>query len=139
MAPTVRSAPPSRPIGKGWVGADGDLAESAEVTLEDLWRKVVAGHVNVPVVITGTNVLTLTALRHEEGTRDLDDYMVFIGVAEMDSTGAVTAIVGENPAIKVYKDGGATQAGSGDVLANRLYLFIYNSALDGGAGGLVLK
>lgn len=131
---------PSRPISEGFVDRSGSLGEQAQVTLEDLWRRVVAGFVTVPVVITGTNDLVLTALRHKEGHQALDDYMVFVGVAENTSTGAVRARLPDaGDYIKVYKDHGANQAGVGDVVQNLLYFWVYNSALDGGAGGFVLK
>lgn len=112
--------------------------------LQQMWRQIAAGFVVVPVTIIGTNSLTLTPTLNAEGGRTYGDYMAFCGVAAATSTGAVTGTVttargGSLDTLKVYKSNGAAQAGSGDVVKDSLYLFIYNSALDGGAGGLVLK
>lgn len=98
----------------------------------------------IPCNATGTNVITLTPLYPVapliEGYRDFDR---FTFVAANTSTGSITATVvperGALATLKVYKDGGSTQAGSGDVVAGRIYDAVFNDALDGGAGGLVLK
>lgn len=109
------------------------------------WRERALGAARIiPCAASGTNLITLTpnypVAPLIEGYRDYD---VFAFVAANNSTGAVTATVvpakGTLATLKVYIDGGATQAGSGDVDAGKLYLAIFNDALDAGAGGLVLK
>lgn len=126
------------------VHKDGRLTNEGQFMLEGLWRHVVAGFVIVPCTASGKNVITLTATLHREGARTYEDGMTFQFVAAETSDGAVTAKVqdAEGKAldtIKVFVTDGAAQAGAGDVTADRLYLAIYNSALDSGAGGLVLK
>lgn len=104
----------------------------------------------IPCSCTGTNVLTLTP--NGNGSQDGEspllegDYKfgdTFLAVAENTSTGAVTATVvpktGTLPSLKVYKDNGASQAGSGDITQNLLYSFQYAPHLDGNAGGFVRK
>jgi len=98
----------------------------------------------IPCEATGTNVITMTPLHPVSPL--IDAYRVFdrfTFVAANTSTGSVTATVvperGTLATLKVYKDGGSTQAGSGDVVVGRLYDAVFNDALDGGAGGLVLK
>ncbi len=126
--------------------ATGQLTPRGIAVLDQLWRQVVAGHVNIPVVVSSSsNLYTLTPRMHEEGARAYGDHMVFIGAADAGSTGSVTARVRSAnqqkvlSTVKVYKDGGSTQAGNTDIVAGRLYMWIYSSALDGGAGGFVLK
>jgi hypothetical protein len=119
----------------------GFLTQHGLVHLDQIWRQISAGFAIVPCVITqaSPNVLIMTPRLHEEGARTYGDYMCFAGVAAATSTGSVTATLGELASVKVYKDGGATQAGTGDIVSARLYLFLYNSVLDAGNGGLVLK
>lgn len=98
----------------------------------------------VPCEASGTNLITLTPLHPVSPL--IDAYRVFdrfTFVAEHTSTGAVTATVvperGALATLKVYKTGGAAQAGNGDVVAGSLYDAVFNDALDSGNGGLVLK
>jgi hypothetical protein len=98
----------------------------------------------IPCEATGTNLITLTPLFPVAPLLDIyRSFDRFTFVAAVDSTGSVTATVvpqrGTLATLKVYKNGGATQAGAGDVLAGRLYDAIFNDALDAGVGGLVLK
>jgi len=117
----------------------GNLTQQGLAVLEQLWRQVAAGFVVVPCTAAGTNVITLTPTLHAEGARTYADHMVFAAVAANTTTGLATGKVGTLATIKVYKTDGAAQATTGDIVADSLYLFVYNSALDGGAGGLVLK
>lgn len=97
----------------------------------------------IPCSASGTNVLTLTPNEVSPLLQGYRDYDGFIFVAVNDSTGAVTATVapkiGTLATLKVYIDDGATQAGSGDVVADCLYIAFFADHLDSGAGGLVLK
>lgn len=92
---------------------------------------------------TTSNVITLTPNDATPFLEKYIDHEVFVFAADATSTGTVTATVvtrtGTLSTLKVYVSGGSTQANTGDVVAGRLYLAIYNSALDGGAGGFVLK
>lgn len=98
----------------------------------------------IPCEATGTNLITLTPLYPVAPLIDAyRSFDRFVFVAANTSSGSVTATVaperGTLATLKIYKDGGSTQAGSGDVVAGRLYDAVFNDALDGGAGGLVLK
>ncbi len=92
---------------------------------------------------SASNVITLTPVAPSpllEGYRAFDE---FVFVADATSTGTVTATVvpatGTLATLKVYKDNGATQATTGDVVSNSLYHATYSDHLDSGAGGLVIK
>lgn len=114
------------------------------IQLLSSFREFIVGMNRVtPCVATGTNVITLTPNDAAPVIEGYVDHEIFVAVAANDSTGSVTATVvprtGALTTIKVYKSNGATQAGAADVQAGELYMFVYNSALDGGLGGLVLK
>ena len=112
--------------------------------VDQMWKQVAAGFVTVPVMIAGTNVLTMTPRLHAEGGVSYGDGMAWCGTAANTSTGSVTAVVntaqyGNLATVKVFKSPGSVQAGAGDIVQFGVYLFVYNSALDSGAGGFVLK
>lgn len=133
-------APSSPQMFGSLVGRDGRLTQEGLLMLEGIWRQIVAGYVIVPCEATTTsNAIALVPLLHKEGGATYADHMTFSAVADATTSGSVTATVGDLPSVKVYKDGGSTQAAAGDIVSGRLYLFIFNSALNGGAGGLVLK
>jgi hypothetical protein len=123
----------------------GQFTDYGAMVFEELWRQVVAGFVTVPCIITNAgNFYTLKARLHKEGAASYGDHMIFAGVPTAGSTGAVTACVSDAEGnalatVKVYKTNGAAQAGNTDIVANSFYLWCYVAALDGGAGGLVLK
>ena len=111
--------------------------------LLDAWRNYIVGMNRViPCSATGTNVITLTPNDSSPLLEKYVDHEIFIFVAAATSTGAVTATVvprdGSLATIGVYIDGGASQAGAGDVLINRLYLLVYNSSVVAG-GSFILK
>ena len=103
----------------------------------------------IPCFATGTNVITLTP--NGSGTEDgegplLEGYKfgdAYLFYAENTSTGSVTATVvpksGSLATLKVYRANGATQAGSGDVVQNSVYIAFYAPHLDSNAGGLVIR
>lgn len=133
-------APNSPQLFGAIVGRDGRLTQEGVILLEGIWRQVVAGFVIVPCQsVMATNIYTLTPTLHREGGATYADHMTFAAVADATSTGDASAAVDSLPTLKVYKDGGSTRASTGDIVSGRLYLFIYNSALDSGNGGLVLK
>lgn len=122
--------------------SNGLLTQHGAQFLQRLRNYVNGGNRITPCSASGTNVITLTPNDASPLLTGYIDYEVFAFVAENTSTGAVTATVvpasGTLATVKVYKDGGATQAGSGDVVQNALYLATFNDALDSGSGGLVL-
>lgn len=108
------------------------------------WRDFIVSMCRIiPCNATGANLITLTPLTASPLIEKYVDHETFRFVAAASSTGAVTATVvprkGTLATVKVYIDGGATQAGNGDILQGRLFDAIYNDALDSGAGGFVLK
>ena len=125
------------------IDESGKPTRDAFLSITEIWRQIVAGFVIVPCAASGTNDITLTPILHKEGAATYGDYMTFAAAAAQNSTGAVTAhlesVDRALPTLKVYVNGGAAQANAGDIVVGSLYLFIYNSALDGGAGGFVIK
>ena len=122
------------------VDRGGMLTQEGLAFLEGVWKQIVAGYVIVPCVAsTDTDAITLSPRMHKEGGATYADHMAFSFVADADSAGPVTIGVGGLPQVNAYIDGGATQANAGDVLTDRLYLVLYNSLLDTGNGGFVLK
>lgn len=81
---------------------------------------------------TGANAYALTGLI----TAYTSGFMAVIKI-NTTSTGACTLNVNGKGAKKIYKDQ-ATQANSGDLVANQMYVVIYDSALDGAAGGFLI-
>lgn len=141
-----KDAPTSPRADERVIDSNGRFTKNAYSTLQQIWRQVAAGHVVIPVEITNVgNKYTLVPKLHQEGAESYGDHMVFCGPASAASTGSVTAEVKSAshhktlPTIKVYKNNGLAQAGSGDVADGAFYLWIYVEALDGGAGGFVLK
>lgn len=131
---------PNRPVRTSpFVDRTGNLTEIGFQTLDQIWQQVAAGFVVTSCNATGKNAITLTPRLHREGSKALANYMPFAFVAEDTSDAAVTAQIGNSGLLKVYKDAGAAQAGSGDVVSGSLYIVLFNDALDGGAGGWVLK
>lgn len=114
------------------------------IELLNAWHRFILGMNRLtPCNASGTNTITLTPLDASPVIEKYVDFEVFTFVAANTSTGDITATVvptkGTLGTLKVYVDGGSTQATTGDVTQNRLYFAIYNDALDGGAGGFVLK
>ena len=123
--------------------ATGNLSEHGLQVMSQYYNFIVGMNRITPCNATGTNVITLTPLAASPLIEGYKDYEIFSFVAANNSTGAVTATVvpkkGALATIKVYVSNGSAQAGAGDVVADSLYLAVYNDALDAGAGGLVIK
>lgn len=135
----LNKAPDPPLLGSPITDRGGLLIQSGQQLLDRIWRQVAAGHVVIPCeAVTASNVITLTPKLHPNGAEDLGDHMTFAFTADATSTGSVTAIVGAIPEIKVYVNGGADQAGTGDVVSDKTYFGTYVAALDSGNGGLVL-
>lgn len=95
----------------------------------------VAGWATVACSASGTNAITLTPLLSGFVPQPYADHMAFAFRAAADSTGAVTLGVGSQPQKPVFGADGVSQLGAGAVLAERVYVAVYNSALNSGAGG----
>lgn len=141
-----REAPTSPRADERMVDGQGRLTRQGFAIQQQLWRQVAAGHVVIPVLITNVgNLYTLVPRLHEEGAQSYGDHMCFFGPASAASTGAVTAKVqsasGQKvlSTLKVYKTNGLAQAGNTDIANGAYYFWIYAAALDGGAGGFILK
>lgn len=121
----------------------GNLSDHGLQLLNQYYNFIVGMNRLTPCNASGKNVITMTPLSSSPLITAYVDYEIYSFVAAQTSDGNVTGTVvpasGSLATVKVYKTNGATQAGSGDVVAGSLYMAIYNDALDSGAGGLVLK
>lgn len=159
--PTAATARPlSTPPAKlPWVHPEGSpLAglptPSTLSALNTLFAYVTGISRIIPCSATGTNTITLTTLRGgpqvgQSGIAGYVDYEVYSAVAVATSTGPVTASVmaaaTPNSAarslatLKVFKQNGAAQANTGDIVIGLHYTFTYVDSLDSSAGGFVLR
>lgn len=121
----------------------GCLTEHGLQLLSAFYNFIVGMNRVTPCNASGTNVITLAPLDSSPLIEKYVDYEIYSFVAANTSSGDVTMTVtprnGTLSTLKAYKTSGAAQATTGDVVAGSLYLAIYNDALDGGAGGFVLK
>lgn len=97
----------------------------------------------IPCTIAGTNTLTLTPLISPASPTipAYQNYMIFAGVASNANTGAVTAAAAGLGALAVFKDtaAGPVALTGGEIKTANLLLFLYDSSLAAGAGGLHLQ
>ncbi len=97
----------------------------------------------IPCSAAGTNVITLTPNNASPLISKYVDYEVFVFTAANTSTGLVTMTVvpanGSLATIKAFKNNGAAQATTGDIVAGSVYLAIFADHLDSNAGGFVIK
>ena len=128
-----------------WINLDtGRPTPYGVQMIEQIWNQIAAGPgiISCNAVTTG-NVIALTPRLHKEGARTYGQHFIWAFTADATTSAAVTAFVtdGTTPlaTIKVYITDGATQAGLNDIIIGRTYLLVYDSALDAGAGGLILK
>lgn len=121
----------------------GCLTEHGLQMWSQLYNFVVGMNRLTPCNVSGTNIVTLTPLAASPLIEKYVDYEVFTFVAANTSSGSVTMTVapksGTLATLRAYKTNGSAQAGTGDIVAGSLYLAIYCDALDGGAGGFVVK
>lgn len=111
-------------------------------TLQLLQRTNALVNGSVPAVPStathASNIYTLTPYNVSPQFGDYYDGQIFPFMAPATSTGLVTATVtpptGVLDTLPVYKNNGGTQAGSGDIVAGRLYNLQYHSGL-GASGG----
>ena len=136
----MQSEAPTRPdLLDRFADLAGRLTPEASLVLNAIWRNTAPGYPVVPCVAsTSTNNITLTPILTDEGAKNLANHMAFSFVADATLSGSGTITIGSLGPYKAYINGGSVQAGSGDVIDDRAYLGIFNEALDGGAGGVVL-
>lgn len=137
------------PAALGWSGEGGQASAEVRGQQERLRSYVNGGGRIFACSASGTNVITLTPNGHgdEDGVSPLlEGYKfgdAFLFWAENTTTGSVTATVvpknGTLDTLKVYRVDGASQAGSGHIVQNSVYVFWYAPHLDSNAGGFVLK
>jgi len=121
----------------------GNLSEHGVQMMSQIYNFIVGMNRLTPCNASGTNIITLTPLTASPLIEKYVDYEVFTFTAANTSTGVVTMTVvpkkGTLATLKAYISNGATQATTGEIVADRLYFAIYNDALDSGAGGFVIK
>lgn len=120
------------------VAFTGNLTPTGEQLDQDL--AALGALTPIPCTVAGTNAITLTPLANTPSVTAYANYGQFSGVAASTSTAAVQAQVGALPLLNVYKDtiAGPVQAGRNDIVANTKLIFMYDSALNSGAGGFHL-
>lgn len=130
---------------------DGTLTNPGMNLLQQIWGQIVNTNQMTPCTVeSSSNLYALTTFSAPVAANVLkySDYAIFSFVADATSTGDVTVAIMVPAADgtyislgtkNVYKDGGASVASTGDVVEDSLYMLIYNSALDSGNGGFVLK
>lgn len=84
---------------------------------------------------TGTNAVALTPLANYPTMTAYGNYQKVGFLAPNTSTGAVTINVSSLGALNAYQADGTTAVGSGDQVSGCYYEYLYNSALNAGAGG----
>jgi hypothetical protein len=127
-----------------FVDKDTGVLNDHGVTLLSQWHAQMVGTSRlIPCEATGQNLITLTPLAPSPLLEKYAAFDTFQFVAAQTSNGVVTATVvpksGTLATLKVFKSNGATQATTGDVVANSYYTLAYVDTLDSGNGGLVLK
>lgn len=95
----------------------------------------------IPCTISGTNTLTLTPLANNPTISSYANYTRFSGTIANTNSGAVTANVSGTGALNVYKDttSGPTALSGSELVAHNTAIFIYDSALNSGAGGFHIQ
>lgn len=126
-----------------FVDKNGVLTEHGLQTISALRDFIVGMNRVTPCSASGTNVITLTPNDAAPLIEKYVDYEIYGFVAANNSTGLVMATVvpakGALATRKVFKVDGSTQITAGDIVAGSFYWLVYNDAVDGSAGGFVLK
>jgi hypothetical protein len=91
----------------------------------------------IPCTVTGANILALTPALNTPTIPAYQNYQSFTGISSSSNTGAVTAQVAALPVLNVYKDSpaGPVPMAGGELIVGCAFRFIYDSALNSGAGG----
>lgn len=145
--PSTAQAPPIQaPILKfPWVDIKtGILTLTAQQFIQQLFQFVVGMNRVIPCTCThSSNNYALTSLSPSPLIKQYADYDIYAFVASATSGGISSANLVTNgsafQSLLLYKSNGATLVGAGDIVSGSLYLAIYNNALNGGLGGLVVK
>lgn len=147
---SARPAPPGSPNSRIAIvdPATGVLNSSGIGILTDMLNYFIGTSRMIPCEVTGTNVLALKMLSVSPLISKYNDYDTYQFVAGATSTGVVTANVttvqgttvqGTLATLKVFKNNGAAQATTGDIVLGSQYHLTFVDSLDSGNGGFVLR
>lgn len=142
---SARASPPGAPNSRIPIvdPQTGILNSTGIGQLTDMLNYFIGTSRLIPCEETGTNVLALKLLAVAPLIKQYNDYDTYQFVAAATSTGVVTANVtnaqGTFATLKVFKNNGAAQATTGDVVLGSQYELTYADSLDSGAGGFVLR
>jgi len=91
----------------------------------------------IPCTAAGTNAYTLTAAANTPTITAYNQLQAFVAVIPNTSAAAVTAGLASPGLLNCYKASvaGPTAMGASDVVAGEAYYFVYDVALNSGAGG----
>lgn len=98
----------------------------------------------IPCTASGVDTIALTPLSAAyaptiaSGANTYSNNILFSFKAAGASTGAVTVNVGGAGALKLYRQNGTSQIGSGELASGTMYLIAYDAALNSAAGGFYL-
>lgn len=122
-----------------WRTVFGNLAAGDQsLSLFDQQNNDVGLLTVVPCTATGTNAIALAPNGFTATQSSYANYQLYSFIAANSSTGSVTVNVNSIGALNLYQTDGATQAGSGSIVAGAYYIISYNSALNSNAGGFQL-
>ena len=108
---------------------------TAQMASLDQMFQIVGNIGAIPCTAAGTNLITLTpSAGITPAVNTYANYLQFSFVASSTSTGPVSLQVGSLGALPVYLPTG-TQAGSGGLAGNALYVIAFNQNLNSGGGG----
>lgn len=123
LTPPNASIPPVNPKDGSWTTAGLSLIQQMFNVTNGLTPTVTCN------ATFAANVYTLTPVAPAPLVPGYVSYWSFAFVAPADSTGLISATVMPNTGglatLAVYKDNGATQADSGDILAGSFYILYY--------------
>jgi len=124
-----------------FVDKNGMLSSTGRLFAQTLRNFVANMNRSIPCNATGKNLISLTLLQIQPEVNQYTSYDDYTFVAAETSDGSVTALVvtqaGSLSALNVYLASGS-QAGSGDIVANKFYRFTYVDTLNGGNGGFLV-
>lgn len=93
--------------------------------------------VTIPCTAAGTNAIVLTPLANTPTVGAYGNYGRYSGIVSATNTGAVTVRVGALAILNGYKDTGSgpVALAAGDLHIGNSAVFVYDVALNSGAGG----
>jgi hypothetical protein len=127
-----------------FVDKNGYLTQTGKLVLQQYHDFMVNMARIIPAnATTVSNVITLTLLPVQPVVTQYAIFDTYGFVADSTSTGLLTAVVvtatGQLATLKVFKNNGAAQATTGDVVVSSQYFLTYVDSLNSGAGGFVLR